>query len=992
MIRANQDDKILVEAGLKSKQTSLANKEITNFQLLPEVTLSPVIQGQPINNFSQTTWLEGTPQRYQDKRALYLNNRISMEVGTSFSISAIGSNPARSNTEDGLTYLWKKNGLIIQDQQFQNTNTLIIENAKESDSGIYVCDVENEYGVTSTDSITIRVSDIDTSEIFTKTLVTDGSGDANLEEWTTDSDKISSLEFLDFFTTRGNASITRNGFFRFSNDRRLDNNSTIIPNENPGSLYASFFPSPKSIEENSTFPIQNNISDFYIGLSPYEYENPTTYKLRQEINLNQYIDYIDGASYGSEESGYQLFHYIGAGISTFDPVFNDSYVVSNGIFPSNQNFSEEITSLQFVPSIADTVRGLVEFKDAEGNILSRDLFNGPDQSDLVAVLDSSSFQDIDSKLQIVPTRKINFVNLGNDLFTEDGKINRAQEYYISPFFRVPSFGSTPIEFTFPGGEQDVTDTAVTPAIGEGLGIDVFTIPPTIKPPTANYEFSFVTELNALRDFPIKIYALKSNTDFNDTQLEDDAVLRLKQRLFALDVILDILSYDHDLDNLPASIGSNDQQAVLLAMYFTLLGTTQSHLSDYEKQTLNIGRIERASKELLRFMRENQRSSGGQSAFIDVAKDILANYTELKANSIATIQANLLTQVRSTNLTPPEIIQLVEGFYKESCELIWEDLIFLVNVLSNDFRFRKLTTIINSYIGSSLKSVIVDSLQDILPLTNQDISSGNKGRALDSAATNLIEQLYPRITFNTRQQVFADYFKIIKADTKEEDLIQVPYNINPQTQEVSLFVNSTEPESYRTMFSKGASAFFAYSLTGSIPQNARTAGIEYQFKTSINDIAKSQPDGWQSSRLTLDFYSEYGSARAGIAGSTFLVKPYKYNSQTFEPQIKLPENNVWYQRKRTAQLESSDNLINSIKEKINTFAKGGLMDAEDLNLTALIRSLGNINGNVFFDDNFSVGDVPLFADADRESLQSDNFEKSYIRGLFRRYEGLKDLSF
>jgi len=879
MITRYQRERADIATAISGSSSIIADRSFTTFTLLPSVNQAPTIGGQPIDNITQTTWVDRLNGEliYQDKTDLFFNNTVNIVEGTAFAMSTVANNPAKRNTQEGLSYVWKRNGLVLQDSRFENTSTLVFEStqSRKDKSGIYICEVTNEFGTTATDPVTLNIINPATETVFTKNILEDGSGDANLEEWSQDGDKVRPLEFLDFYTTRGFASITKNGFFRFSNDQRADQaQSKLIGNDNPSQPYAAFFPSPKLIDDNTPYNLIENISPYYIGLAPFEYGNRNQYAISQFIPLGDYFDYVDGAAYGINGCNYELFHYLGAGITKYALTFNgglevtSSYQPTIEIYPDSEEYPEDIFDIDLVPAGYDEVNGFIQFVDSNGNILSRDLFNNPSLTYLAAVVNKPQITraDVQELFQLVPNRKVDFTKLIKKLYNFPGgdqepSFNPSSQYWKLPFFRVrDSRGNNAADVLKAGLDQDVFDIECVPASNYTYNITL-KVEDRSKPIIIRHKSDgeLETQYDVLQDGE----PLLPLSDFNDLQRY---IRHTRLRLLLMELTLDTVTYGVDITkNIPGQYSTDQTLGTLLCLYFTMITTAAEYESPADRDVWDFGRIRRISNELLGYAVTEQAGS----TYLDVFGKIWRKYANARG-----------------------------GANKPGIDSDW---LYIVSYLNTDFRFRKLSTILYSqlYVG---------------PNNQPRITFGST----TAVSNNILNRLFPRLPLADQRRLKADYFKLIEQDIARDDKQKLPLGMQPQTQRLGLFVNLSS-RIYGS-YTPGGAAFFAYNLTGSIPPGARGASVQYRFTTDIN-TAIDQPEDWPSSKITLDGYSVHGSPRMGVASSTLLVRPVLTATNAASPFISIPQNNVWYNALRNnTQLQTipSADILNICRNSVQSY--------------------------------------------------------------------------
>ena len=907
MITRYQRERADIATTISGSSSTIADRSFTAFTLLPSVDQAPTIGGQPIDNITQTTWADRLNGEliYQDKTDLFFNNVVNIVEGTAFAVSTIANNPAKRNTQEGLSYVWKRNGLVLQGSRFENTSTLVFESRQSTKdkSGIYVCEVTNEFGTTTTDPVTLNIINPATEVIFTKNILEDGSGDANLEEWSQDGDKIKPLEFLDFYTTRGFASVTKNGFFRFSNDQRANEaQSKLIGNDNPSQPYAAFFPSPKLIDDNTPYNLIENISPYYIGLAPFEYGNRNQYAISQFIPLGDYFDYVDGAAYGINGCNYELFHYLGAGITKYTLSFNgglevtSSYQPTTEIYPDSEEYPEDVFDIDLVPAGYDEVDGFIQFADSSGNILSRDLFNNPSLTDLAAVIKPQiTSADAQELFQLVPNRKVDFTKLIKKLFNFPGgdekpSFNAFNRYWNLPFFRVrDSRDNSTADPLKAGLDKDVFDIDCVPANNYTYNVTL-RVENRTKPIIIRHKSDgeLVTQYKVLQDGE----PLLPLSDFSDL---DRYIRHTRLRLLLMELTLDTVTYGVDITkNTPAEYNTDQTLGTLLCLYFTMITTAAEYRSPADDAIWDFGRITNISNELLGYAVSEQEGS----TYLDVFNKILVKYIEARVPSGDVIDSSGQGSNR---------LQLK---FTQNYDDVVDDWAYVVGYLSNDFRFRKLCTILYA-----LMFVSPNELPRIFSWFGSGVSENTRIRR---RAQDFFSAIFPRLPLADQQRLKADYFKLIEQDTARDDKQQLPLVMQPQTQRLGLFVNAS-PRIYGS-YTPGGAAFFAYNLTGSIPPGARGASVQYRFTTDIN-TAIDQPEDWPSSKITLDGYSVYGSPRMGVASSTLLVRPILTATNVASSYIPIPQNNVWYNAIRNntrLQTIPSADILNICRSSVRSY--------------------------------------------------------------------------
>lgn len=876
------------------------NKTYTKFNLLPIITQAPIIVGQPTNNFSQTTWKEYNSNKIvinQDKRFYYVDNTVVVVKGTAFNISIYTQNPANivdPNSLEDLTFTWKRNNVVLNTHTNQNTNTITFTEFETTSniSGLYVCEVSNQYGSTTSDAINIVVLDTEADNFFNKNLIENGSGDSSADSWNA-TDQFAAQEMLDYYTTSGFSSANRKGYFKYSYDAKYfdDDEPTysllpsLIDNDSPSKDYAAFFPSVYKFKP-TNYNIKDSINYYYLGAKDVTYGQDNTIQIIQNINLVDYGTIIDGGAYGIRECGYELFHYMGSGILNYDWVLNDEYTF-NTIYPSTQEYSSSIRNIKIKQIIDTKTTGYIEFLDIGGNLLERRTFEGPDVRDLSAVTNKNiHVNNLTDILDIIPNRKIDLTRLTKRLFINN-KINYNEIYYKLPTFRFPSTWKPEgtedgYQFTFDTSEPKQVKNIYTE-------------------PVKDYELIFngFRVTNTPRTINI-ISSLKSDAP----NKQSNVVKALKSRIVAMDMMLDFVTYGMQMDkNLTGNRNDNQLYETLLVLFMTLVTTVDSQTTEVEKQDEFYNSVMSVSEAFLDLSVKHQ-DEGYQATVGEIYKDYFttqyANKVELKNKII-----NEYNQAKQTS--PPQQlsrkrIELLEKWMLE----LWRDYIINIGYIEGDFRFRKLSNLININ-GYAIKQKIFETgTQPYFEMHNQlEILNGVDPNELRALETRIFNKIFPQI-LNDDRTLKLGYLKLLDYDMKPENQSKLPLVVQPESQRGEIFFNNKSTIVYGA-FAKGAAAFFGYHYTGSIPTNTRSANVSYTFELKNKNINNTQPIDWPSDQVTIDNYSVYSIPRVGVAGATMLVQPVKEYESNFTSSLSIDPNNVWQKSKNSIKYVAKDDL-------------------------------------------------------------------------------------
>ena len=184
-----------------------------SFQLLTERGGSPAVVSQPIQNFTQYTWIldaQTKPVTYQP--VVPVNRKISMLIGTEFSwdLRAIDeANIDNPNITTNLSYYWRQDGSSIYELNRANggvgsKDARLPKAASTPEvTGRYVCDISNQYETVSTEPFDIEVIDPQNHPKLYTNLILNGDGEGGTTGWETDSE-IKVHPFLNSFTYNNN--------------------------------------------------------------------------------------------------------------------------------------------------------------------------------------------------------------------------------------------------------------------------------------------------------------------------------------------------------------------------------------------------------------------------------------------------------------------------------------------------------------------------------------------------------------------------------------------------------------------------------------------------------------------------------------------------------------------------------------------------------------------------------------------------------------------
>jgi hypothetical protein len=387
----------------------------TDFRLYPKSQLEPIFEDLPINVFKQTKWVQEyeSPINYKLKKIYPIGNRIGMLEGTAWELTMPAIDPSNllnPADDDGITYVWKRDGSVLYEFSSQNnlkgTKTIAItsESCTRDISGVYEIEATNRYGTTTSEQIVVDVINLDYHPYLFKNLLVNGSGEKGLDEWTTDQDIITrpysndnrnqwSIPNEVYAINYSSPYTTEFGFSYYSNETALarwfdwarDFSASFDPNVTTLAWYNRWiiktFPpclvptdgGTKGFQD-SFFPSWDYIDTYNDNLGLYRLDNIvstskkyiTRDKIKfaiyggkakslayQDIDVSEISGIVDGETYGIDRLVAHFFAYIGIGISTYDIEYVDATtdkLVRENIIPVNQ-YRYKVGTLRGRPSL-----------------------------------------------------------------------------------------------------------------------------------------------------------------------------------------------------------------------------------------------------------------------------------------------------------------------------------------------------------------------------------------------------------------------------------------------------------------------------------------------------------------------------------------------------------------------------------------------------------------------------------------------------------------
>jgi len=193
---------------------SNTNENETVYDLLPVFINKPPIIISPISEASDPPIKPyATADATGDAMYLFPDGSVKTNLGATFTFKLIAQQPSILNVEngiptmippnEGLTYVWRKDGNLVtsydieslQSRLIVSSSTLQFVNIQPEHAGTYVCEVQNDIGTTSSETINLEVLNLDFDEFFYKNLVRNPYGKQGTDEWESNSDDFTTKKF-----------------------------------------------------------------------------------------------------------------------------------------------------------------------------------------------------------------------------------------------------------------------------------------------------------------------------------------------------------------------------------------------------------------------------------------------------------------------------------------------------------------------------------------------------------------------------------------------------------------------------------------------------------------------------------------------------------------------------------------------------------------------------------------------------------------------------
>ena len=167
-----------------------------DFQLLPTINRPPVITSHPARNFSQNTWgalvLDNGKYSVKYNDVNSFNGVFTVRIGTACSWGLYCSDPSNLNNPNdtsNITFVWKRDSFPLHKINRQNNGygtpfmSFTKEECVQGIDGVYVCELTNRHGTTTSVPFTLRVVDLDNDERLYTNLLLNGDAEGGMDEW-----------------------------------------------------------------------------------------------------------------------------------------------------------------------------------------------------------------------------------------------------------------------------------------------------------------------------------------------------------------------------------------------------------------------------------------------------------------------------------------------------------------------------------------------------------------------------------------------------------------------------------------------------------------------------------------------------------------------------------------------------------------------------------------------------------------------------------------
>lgn len=304
------------------------NEDVTTYTLYPlGINSLPIIVDNLGSSFTPLTQKEDKPGPYIDENGVVTisyNNFFRLSVEAYNEVDIQNGVVVSGSGAQNLVYTWRKNGIVLTTTNHITIqgNKLIINSLIGSDSGTYTVDVQNDVGFVTSDAVTLEVIQLTEVEGFYTNLVQNYDASQNVNAWTE-------------ISAQGNQVITKKFLNNLQNtgvgDKSSDSTNYIYPDHfnkseiNDGTLKLNSETSVNTplISRGDNTAVLGSLK--YFTRRPYlSYLDQGSNRVQfyQDVDLSDYVRYIDGTVGGVEgvEANFQCF--VGNCISYFIPKKN----------------------------------------------------------------------------------------------------------------------------------------------------------------------------------------------------------------------------------------------------------------------------------------------------------------------------------------------------------------------------------------------------------------------------------------------------------------------------------------------------------------------------------------------------------------------------------------------------------------------------------------------------------------------------------------------
>lgn len=371
---------------LKPLSTSSFDENDTIYDLLPVVINQPPLITKSMMAASKPAIVPYASADSSGKNLyLFPDGTVKVMLGTSFQLRIEARQPSVYNVENGipiikpatadLTYVWRFNEELtttnyissLQSKIEIEKNELTITRIQPQHAGTYVCEVSNDIGTTTSETITIEVLNPDVDSYFYTNLVENGNAKLGVDNWDANNEDFIVSEFT-------NAD---------SKDLRTPNRVDVF-----GYTTDTMHPRPYQIDsgfiKNLTYTDDfiGNGKGLYFTRTPYKFEaagGNILVKAYQDIDVTDLQDLIKGSIYGIDGVRAVFGCYIGNGVGSYIPtrelVLPENRLNVLNYFPGAPRVSVENFLLAGPGRIEDRAYVTLEEYDQETRLASKLLNN-----------------------------------------------------------------------------------------------------------------------------------------------------------------------------------------------------------------------------------------------------------------------------------------------------------------------------------------------------------------------------------------------------------------------------------------------------------------------------------------------------------------------------------------------------------------------------------------------------------------------------------------